>query len=89
MTDEDVGKLDQCCPSYSIEYIDLSDKMLFYFISLLFFLEIMYLALHHAKGSIWTDSQGVERYQTQWEQMDNGEQYTANRKFYTVVPIVV
>lgn len=49
----------------------------------------MYLALHHAKGSIWTDSQGVERYQTQWEQMDNGEQYTANRKFYTVVPIVV
>lgn len=50
---------------------------------------IMYLALHHAKGSIWTDSQGIERYLTQWEQMDNGEQYTANRKFYTVVPIIV
>ncbi|XP_071479545.1 ORM1-like protein 2 [Diadema setosum] len=50
---------------------------------------VTYFFFHHVKGSIWADSQGSERYHTQWEQIDNGEQFTATRKFLTLVPVVL
>ncbi|XP_033639452.1 ORM1-like protein 3 [Asterias rubens] len=50
---------------------------------------LMYLLFHYIKGAIWSDSQGTERYLTQWEQIDNGDQFTTTRKFLTVVPIIM
>ncbi|XP_038044762.1 ORM1-like protein 2 isoform X2 [Patiria miniata] len=50
---------------------------------------LMYLLFHYIKGSIWSDCQQTERYLTQWEQIDNGDQFTTTRKFLTVVPIVM
>ncbi|XP_042900853.1 ORM1-like protein 3 [Parasteatoda tepidariorum] len=50
----------------------------------------MFVILHIVKGTPWESAdQGKVRYLTHWEQIDNGEQFTATRKFLTVVPIVL
>lgn len=50
----------------------------------------MFFYLHTLKGTPWqTADQGKLRYLTQWEQIDNGIQFTVTRKFLTVVPIVL
>ena len=46
--------------------------------------------LHIVKGAPWeTCDQGKARRYTYWEQIDNGIQFTATRKFLTTVPIVL
>jgi len=46
--------------------------------------------LHIVKGSPWENSdQGKARSFTYWEQIDDGVQFTATRKFLTTVPIVL
>ena len=41
------------------------------------------------KGTPFGEDQGIYNALTWWEQMDNGQQLTSNRKFLTVVPIVL
>ncbi|VDM35108.1 unnamed protein product, partial [Hydatigera taeniaeformis] len=51
---------------------------------------LTYLVLHWEKGSPYeTLNQGEERILTQWEQFDDGEQYSPTKKFLLVVPIVI
>ena len=50
----------------------------------------MYVLLHMEKGTPFeTTDQGKFRYYTVWEQLDYGVQFSASRKFLTVVPIVL
>lgn len=51
---------------------------------------IMFCMLHVTKGTPWeTPDQGEARSETQWEQIDFGKQFTATKKFFTTVPIVL
>ncbi|VDN43663.1 unnamed protein product [Dibothriocephalus latus] len=48
------------------------------------------MLLHWEKGSPYeTLDQGEARVLTQWEQFDDGEQYSPTKKFFLVVPIVM
>ena len=50
----------------------------------------MFFVLHMEKGTPFeTNDQGKSRYQTVWEQLDYGVQFSASKKFLTVVPIVL
>lgn len=50
----------------------------------------MFFVLHIEKGTPFeTLDEGKSRYQTVWEQLDEGEQFSASKKFLTVVPIVL
>ncbi|XP_071584935.1 ORM1-like protein 3 isoform X3 [Heliangelus exortis] len=50
----------------------------------------MYIFLHTVKGTPFeTPDQGKARLLTHWEQMDYGVQFTASRKFLTIMPIVL
>ena len=41
-------------------------------------------------GTPWMPmDEGKARYLTQWEQLDQGMQFTATKKFLTVIPIVL
>ncbi|XP_010533557.1 PREDICTED: uncharacterized protein C119.09c-like [Tarenaya hassleriana] len=44
---------------------------------------------HFTKGTPFADDQGIYNRLTWWEQIDNGKQLTRNRKFLTVVPVVL
>lgn len=50
-----------------------------------------WLAFHWEKGAhfIMLDEQGKQASLTQWEQLDDGVQFTPTRKFLTIVPIVL
>uniref|UniRef100_A0A1I8JNZ4 Acyl_transf_3 domain-containing protein n=1 Tax=Macrostomum lignano TaxID=282301 RepID=A0A1I8JNZ4_9PLAT len=51
---------------------------------------ITYLWLHWEKGAPFEPlDQGESRTLTHWEQLDDGVQFTANKKFLLVVPTVV
>lgn len=53
-------------------------------------LQSMYIFLHTVKGTPFeTPDQGRARLLTHWEQMDYGVQFTASRKFLTIMPIVL
>jgi len=50
----------------------------------------MFIFLHLVKGTPWVSGdQGVVRSLTHWEQIDDGAQFTATRKFLTIVPVVL
>lgn len=50
----------------------------------------MFIFLHLLKGTPWESAdQGKFRLQTHWEQIDDGVQFTATRKFLTILPIVL
>ena len=50
----------------------------------------MFILLHIIKGTPWeTGDQGMVRKLTHWEQIDDGTQFTATRKFLTVVPVAL
>jgi len=48
-----------------------------------------YHFFHWKKGTPFADDQGIYNGLTWWEQIDCGKQLTDNRKFLTVVPIVL
>ncbi|XP_050203938.1 uncharacterized protein LOC126653975 [Mercurialis annua] len=50
---------------------------------------VTYHFFHWKKGTPFADDQGIYNRLTWWEQMDNGKQLTRNRKFLTVVPVVL
>ncbi|URE06188.1 ORM1-like protein, partial [Musa troglodytarum] len=50
---------------------------------------ITYHFFHWKKGTPFSDDQGIYNSLTWWEQIDNGKQLTRNRKFLTVVPVVL
>lgn len=50
---------------------------------------ITYILLHWTKGSPVDMDQGKYDSLTFWEQLDDGVQYTRNRKFFTAIPIVL
>ncbi|RWS09414.1 ORM1-like protein 3 [Dinothrombium tinctorium] len=50
----------------------------------------MFIFLHLIKGTPWeTGDQGSVSDLTHWEQIDDGAQFTATRKFLTVFPIIL
>ena len=50
----------------------------------------MFIFLHLLKGTPWASGdQGVTRTLTHWEQIDDGAQFTATRKFLTIFPIIM
>ncbi|RXH92910.1 hypothetical protein DVH24_011934 [Malus domestica] len=51
--------------------------------------EVTYHFFHWKKGTPFADDQGIYNGLTWWEQMDSGKQLTRNRKFLTVVPVVL
>jgi hypothetical protein len=56
----------------------------------MFPLQCHFVFLHVLKGAPWIpQDQGDCRILTHWEQIDNGQQFTATRKFLTVVPITL
>ncbi|KAL6986461.1 hypothetical protein U1Q18_019823 [Sarracenia purpurea var. burkii] len=50
---------------------------------------VTYQFFHWKKGTPFADDQGIYNRLTWWEQIDNGKQLTRNRKFLTVVPVVL
>ncbi|XP_065860134.1 uncharacterized protein [Euphorbia lathyris] len=50
---------------------------------------VTYHCFHWKKGTPFAEDQGIYNSLTWWEQMDNGKQLTRNRKFLTVVPVVL
>ncbi|CAB4280247.1 hypothetical protein PRUPE_5G126900 [Prunus persica] len=50
---------------------------------------VTYHFFHWKKGTPFADDQGIYNALTWWEQIDNGNQLTRNRKFLTVVPVVL
>ncbi|KAL6128531.1 hypothetical protein ACLB2K_071886 [Fragaria x ananassa] len=50
---------------------------------------VTYQFFHWKKGTPFAEDQGIYNGLTWWEQMDNGKQLTRNRKFLTVVPVVL
>lgn len=50
---------------------------------------ITYHFFHWKKGTPFSDDQGIYNRLTWWEQIDSGKQLTRNRKFLTVVPVVL
>ncbi|KMZ62143.1 ORM1-like protein 2 [Zostera marina] len=50
---------------------------------------VTYQFFHWKKGTPFAEDQGIYNALTWWEQMDNGKQLTTNRKFLTVVPVVL
>merc|ERR1711916_104878 len=50
---------------------------------------ITFGALHSAKGTPFDEDQGKYRGLTTWEQIDDGDQLTNTKKFFTLVPILV
>ncbi|KAI1286461.1 ORM1-like protein 3 [Halotydeus destructor] len=50
----------------------------------------MFVFLHFVKGTPWeTGDQGKVRTLTHWEQIDDGAQFTATRKFLTIFPVIL
>ncbi|KAG6582683.1 hypothetical protein SDJN03_22685, partial [Cucurbita argyrosperma subsp. sororia] len=50
---------------------------------------VTYHFFHWKKGTPFAEDQGMYNRLTWWEQIDNGKQLTRNRKFLTVVPVVL
>ncbi|CEO98093.1 ORMDL family [Plasmodiophora brassicae] len=50
---------------------------------------VTFLLFHWNKGSPVAEDQGVYDEETFWEQIDRGTQYTTNRKFLTILPVIV
>ncbi|KAI5598875.1 hypothetical protein BDE02_02G160500 [Populus trichocarpa] len=50
---------------------------------------ITYHFFHWKKGTPFAEDQGIYNRLTWWEQIDKGKQLTRNRKFLTVVPVVL
>eukprot|EP00245_Coleochaete_scutata_P006784 TRINITY_DN21569_c0_g1_i1.p1 TRINITY_DN21569_c0_g1~~TRINITY_DN21569_c0_g1_i1.p1 ORF type:complete len:182 (+),score=26.56 TRINITY_DN21569_c0_g1_i1:147-692(+) len=50
---------------------------------------VTYYFFHWKKGSPFSEDQGVYDKLTWWEQVDSGKQLTRNRKFLTVLPVVL
>ncbi len=56
----------------------------------LFLCQLMFIILHIEKGTPFeTADQGKARSLTVWEQLDHGIQFSASKKFLTVVPIAL
>ncbi|CAB4300683.1 unnamed protein product [Prunus armeniaca] len=53
------------------------------------YFEVTYHFFHWKKGTPFAEDQGIYNGLTWWEQMDSGKQLTRNRKFLTVVPVVL
>ena len=52
--------------------------------------QLVYILFHHVKGTPFVSGdQGNSRRLTSWEQMDDGEQLTANKKFIIGVTILL
>ncbi|KAH9617218.1 hypothetical protein KSS87_017504 [Heliosperma pusillum] len=51
--------------------------------------QVTYHCFHWKKGTPFSEDQGIYNRLTWWEQIDNGKQLTRNRKFLTVVPVVL
>lgn len=50
---------------------------------------ITFYLLHWSKGSPIVEEQGKWDSYTFWEQLDDGQQGTVTRKFFTVIPVVL
>uniref|UniRef100_A0A803LWP3 ORMDL family protein n=1 Tax=Chenopodium quinoa TaxID=63459 RepID=A0A803LWP3_CHEQI len=53
------------------------------------FAQVTYHFFHWKKGTPFSEDQGIYNGLTWWEQIENGQQLTRNRKFFTVVPVLL
>lgn len=52
--------------------------------------QTMFIVFHTLKGTPWeSGDQGKVRTLTHWEQIDDGAQFTATRKFLTITPVIL
>eukprot|EP00126_Sphaerothecum_destruens_P004620 Sdes_comp18285_c0_seq4m7961 len=58
-------------------------------ITIVFHNVVTMVVLHFIKGTPFDEDQGKYKLLTAWEQIDEGEQNTFTRKFYTIVPIIL
>jgi hypothetical protein len=81
--DMDPDKCDpQCCELFQQNSFLMADPNVL--------LQAMFVFLHLLKGTPWEPGdQGVTRTLTHWEQIDDGAQFTATRKFLTIFPIIM
>ncbi len=72
-----------------LRFWGLEDKFAWSFVNTLHFV-LTFIFFHHLKGvGLEFNEQGKYDRLTLWEQMDGGLQYSWNRKFFTVSPIVL
>ena len=58
----------------------------FFFFSIL---QVTFYLLHWKKGTPVYYDQGKYDHLTFWEQIDDGSQFTSNKKFFTIIPIAM
>ena len=61
-------------------------RELFFFFSIL---QVTFYLLHWKKGTPVYYDQGKYDHLTFWEQIDDGSQFTSNKKFFTIIPIAM
>ncbi|XP_020553510.1 ORM1-like protein 1 isoform X2 [Sesamum indicum] len=76
-----------CCVQLHHTTSKISDRVIMF--ALDFIILVTYHFFHWKKGTPFGDDQGIYNGLTWWEQIDNGKQLTRNRKFLTVVPVVL
>ncbi|GMN31390.1 hypothetical protein TIFTF001_003226 [Ficus carica] len=70
-------------------FLEIKQLLLFNSLVSVFLFMVTYHFFHWKKGTPFADDQGIYNGLTWWEQIDNGKQLTRNRKFLTVVPVVL
>ncbi|GER36616.1 ORMDL family protein, partial [Striga asiatica] len=80
-----VLSLTNCTPGMAWTIVNLSHFLLVWLRPI----QVTYHFFHWKKGTPFGDDQGIYNSLTWWEQMDGGKQLTRNRKFLTVVPVVL
>lgn len=84
----------QCSYAFFGFYILNLGNLIYIFMSVIkeyesFIFQVTYHFFHWKKGTPFAEDQGIYNRLTWWEQIDNGQQLTRNRKFLTVVPLVL
>lgn len=72
----------------TIAFLDSGGGLAWTYVHLIHGVITFYL-LHWSKGSPIQDEQGKWDFDTFWEQLDDGQQGTITRKFFTVVPVAL
>lgn len=64
-------------------------RELFFFFFFFSILQVTFYLLHWKKGTPVYYDQGKYDHLTFWEQIDDGSQFTSNKKFFTIIPIAM
>ncbi|KAG6786888.1 hypothetical protein POTOM_008506 [Populus tomentosa] len=78
-----------CTANTLIDLVESLELITFLSVESLSYDPITYHFFHWKKGTPFAEDQGIYNRLTWWEQIDKGKQLTRNRKFLTVVPVVL